>query len=195
MSSGPNGDLHTPITRRLHTNPRRRADEGNPSALGPRHSGRRFVIAAVLSLVALLGMLYAAFLDWRGRHEELAAFGRDEVATVVWPLAEVQPPGVEAETWRAAVADTRAMIEAVATSGMLDRARLEALRDELDQCVAEATPATAVAALRAVWDDLERRAGPVITREFLRPPQPPRRPAILRNDAREPEAEPTADGS
>jgi hypothetical protein len=182
MSSGGNGDLHTPITRRVRADPQRRAD-GDLPGLGPRHSGRAFVIAAGVALGVIGALLYAAFLHWRATHRELAAFGRDEVAATIAPLSEIEPPGVDAGPWRSAVADTRAMIEAVTASGALDRPRSEALRDELRGRVADATPQTAVAVLRSIWDDLERRAGPVATREFLRPPHPPRRPAILRDGA------------
>ncbi len=137
------------------------------------------MVAAALSLVVVGGLIYASFLDWRARHQELVAYGREQVAPTVAPLVDIKPPGVPAEDWQQAVADTRALIEALTAAGVLDRPRMEALKAELEAKVAAATPETAVATLRALWDDLERRAGPVLNREFLRPPQPPTRPAIL----------------
>lgn len=180
MASGGNGDLHTPITRRVRLDPRRRV-EGDSTPLGPRHSGRAFVIAAGVSLVLIGALIYAAFLDWMTAHREIVAFGRDEVAPTITPLAEMEPPGVDVGEWRSAVDDTRALIAAATASGLLDRPRMETLRDELRERVADATPATAVDALRSIWDDLERRAGPALTRQFLRPPRPPQRPALLRD--------------
>jgi hypothetical protein len=166
-------------------NPRFRFDDpGSPRAQGPRLSGRRFVAAGVVALLVLWGALYVAFRDWRARHRALAEFGRAAVAPAVEPLAGLRPPGVDPADWSRAVADTRAMLVALTASGLLDRPRMEALRDELRGRVARARDETAVETLRSLWDDMEARAGPVLTRKAERPPHPPPRPAILaRRDA------------
>jgi hypothetical protein len=163
-----------PFHKRFRRDGRDRAE-----ALGPRHDGRWFVTLGVLTLIVLWAALYVAFRDWRARHRALAEFGREAVAPTVDPLAKLRPPGVDPTEWVSAVADTHAMLVVVTSSGLLDRPRLEALRAELGQRVAGATPETAVATLRAIWDDMEARAGPILTRESQRPPHPPRRPELL----------------
>jgi hypothetical protein len=154
--------------------------DGVAQALGRGYSGRWVVAFGIIALAVVWGVLYVAFLQWRARHQALAAFGRIEVAPVVEPLAKLRPPGVEEPEWQQSVADTRAMLDAVTGAGLLDRAGLEALRDELRGRIATATPESAIATLRSIWDDMERRAGPVLTRDPDRPPHPPRRPELLK---------------
>lgn len=131
----------------------------------------------MIGLVAIL--LYVSFQSWKAHYRALAEFGRSEVAPVVDPLAELQPPGVAREDWRRAVADTHTLLVVLTTSGLLDRAAMEALRDELRGRVAAAAPATAIDTLGGIWDDLVKRAGPTLTVKPSRPPFPPDRPAIL----------------
>lgn len=168
------------MPHRLRLDPR----SGDPKALGPAHSGRRFVLIGAAALLLAWAGLYLVFRDWRARHRALAEFGRIEVATAVAPLADISPPDVDPAAWRRAVADTRAMLVAVTGAGLLDRPKMATLRDELHQRVAASRPGTAVATLRAIWDDMERRAGPVLLREYERPPHPPRRPDVLKDHSR-----------
>jgi hypothetical protein len=126
-------------------------------ALGPRHSGRVFVIAAVLTIVLIWGLLYLVFRDWRARYRERADFGRREVATAVDPLAELVPPGVASAEWRRAVEATHAMLAEVTTSGRLDLPQMQALRDDLARRVAGARPETARAVLAGLWEEMESK--------------------------------------
>lgn len=152
-------------------------------------SGRRFVIAGVIATLLIWGAVYLAFLYWRGRYRALAEFGASQVAPLVDPLADRVPPGVEPDAWRGAVADTRGMLLALTGAGVLDRSQMELLRDEVAARVARATtPGSARDELTALWDQMEREAGPVIAPDVDPPPGPrhaarhprPPRPALLR---------------
>ncbi|HEX8201213.1 MAG TPA: hypothetical protein VF590_12055 [Isosphaeraceae bacterium] len=126
-------------------------------ALGPRHSGRAFVVAAVLTVLLIWGLLALAFRDWRVRYRARADFGRHAVAAAIDPLASSVPPGVSPPEWRRAVDATHAMLVEVATSGRLDRPQLEALRADLARRVAGARPETARAVLAGIWDAMESK--------------------------------------
>jgi hypothetical protein len=155
-------------------------------------SGRWFVIAGLLATLAIFGAVYLAFLDWRTRYRALAEFGAKEVAPLVDPLASRVPQGVDPEAWRRAVDDTHGMLVALTGAGVLDRPQIEAIRAEVASRVARATPATARVELTALWDDLERRAGPVLapdtappshgSRHAARHPRPAR-PVLLRSNS------------
>lgn len=136
---------------------------GGPDAAGPRHSGRRFVVVALLGLVLVAGGLALAFRAWRAAYRRRAAFGAGSVAPVVLPLAATVPPGVEPADWAHAVDRLRDLVVAVTGANLLGRAQMEALRAELADRVARARPATAAAVLVRTWDELEDRAGPVVT--------------------------------
>ena len=135
-----------------------------PDVLGPRRSGRRFVIVGVSVVLAVAVGLGLAFRAWKAHQLALAEFGAREVAPVVDPLAERVPTGVEKAEWGRVVAQGHRLLVALTGSGALDRGRLEALRDELRERIAEARPETAAFVLNAIWTDLEDRAGPVLTR-------------------------------
>ncbi len=134
-----------------------RRPEGDDS--GHLLSGKRFVLAAGLVLALTWGGLSLVFRDWRARHRELAAYGREHVAAAVEPLADTPPPGVGAVEWRAAVDSTRRMLADVTASGLLDRPGLDDLRLDLEGRVAtaRARPATALAVLSGLWDDMGRK--------------------------------------
>jgi hypothetical protein len=155
------------------------------------HSGRRFVISAVLVGLVLVGLLALAFRDWRARYRERAAFGASRVAGAIDPLAEVVPPGVAPDSWRRAVAETHAMLVALTASNLLDLAQMRALRDEVRARVARARPETARDELAGLWDGIASRAAPVLgtrhPRPTLLPPRPvkgPARPPIRPPSAR-----------
>ena len=126
-------------------------------------SGRRFVVAAIIGLLAVWGVVYLAFDAWRARYQALAEFGATAVAPLVDPLADQVPPGVDPKAWRQAVADTHAMLVALAGAGLLDRTQLEDLRADVSTRVARASAGTARKELTDLWTDLERKAGPVIS--------------------------------
>ncbi|MDX2038799.1 MAG: hypothetical protein SFX72_19285 [Isosphaeraceae bacterium] len=151
-------------------------------------SGRRFVIIACLSILVIWGLVWLAFSGWKARYEELAAFGKTEVAPRVERLARLEPTGVAPRAWVAAVEDTKTMLIALTSASVLDRAAMVDLALEIDSRVAKADASNAVAVLAGLWDDLEDRAGPVIasggtpvnpnSRHAARIPRPAR-PAIL----------------
>jgi len=150
-----------------------------PDALGPSWSGRRFVIVGVIVLIAIWSALYLVFREWRSRHRELAAFGAREVGPLVDPLASLSPPGVEPKVWADAVRDSHAMLDALTASGLLDRPSMEALRDDLHRRFAATTSESAVPDLTALWDEMQAKAGPILTGRPSRPPFCPTRPEIL----------------
>jgi hypothetical protein len=124
------------------------------------HSGRRFVIMAVLAVLVIWGVLNLAFREWRARYRERAAYGVSRVVPAIDPMAEVVPPGVDPVTWRDAISQTHAMLSTVIASNLLGIGEMRVLRDELDQSVARARarPETAVAELAGVWNAMADRA-------------------------------------
>ncbi len=154
--------------------------------LGREHSGRRFVLIGAAVIFAVWAGLFLAFRQWRERHRADVEFGRREVAAVVEPLKRLEPPGVTPKVWRGAVDDSRGMLEAVVGSGMLDRPAMERLRDELRDRFAKTSPDSAVGDLGTLWDDMEARAGPVLTRKAERPPFVPERPILLKRPTAKP---------
>jgi hypothetical protein len=161
---------------------RRRPDDGTVS-------GRRFVIAGVIGVLAVWGAVYLGFRAWREQYRALAAYGATEVAPLVDPLADVVPPGVDPEAWRKAVAETHAMLLALTAAGLLERADMEGLRSEVAARVASSSPETVRCELILLWDDIEHKAGPAISpdvtpaapgsRQATRHPRPAR-PDLLR---------------
>jgi hypothetical protein len=157
--------------RRLRLDRVVEARSGEPPATASGRSGRALVIGAVLGVGLLWGVLSLAFSGWRGRYHERAAFGAREVAPAIDPLADVVPPGVALHDWRQAVARTHAMLVALTAANLLDRPRMEALRDELRARVARARPETARGELARIWADLKRRAGPILNDARHPPPK------------------------
>ena len=154
----------------------------------PRASGRHAVVALVAAVLTLWLGLDLAFRGWKARYQALAEFGASRVAPAVDPLASTNPPGIPPSEWRSAVADTHAMLVALTGSGVLGEPQMDDLRRAIAARVALARPETALKILSDLWDDLERKAGPVIapdrvapppgSRHAARVPRPPR-PKIL----------------
>ncbi len=146
-------------------------------------SGRRTVVALVLTVLALWLGLDLAFRGWKARYDALARFGASKVAPANDPLAELIPPDISPIDWRAAssLADTHAMLLALTGAGVLDRSQMDQLRQDVADQVARARPETALKTLADLWDDLERKAGPVIA-----PGPDPYPPANSRHAARNP---------
>ena len=157
----------------------------------PRASGRRAVVVLVAAVLTLWLGLDLAFRGWKARYRALAEFGASRVAPAIDPLASTNPPDVPTLEWQAAVADTHAMLLALTGSGVLGESQMDDLRRDIAARVARARPETALKALANLWDDLERKAGPVIapdrvppppnSRHAARNPRPPR-PKILGHD-------------
>ena len=154
---------------------------GAGGGAGRGRSGRLFIVGFVVGVLTLWGTLWLVFRDWRARHQALADYGARAAAAPVGRLKDRIPPGVNAETWRGAVADTRAMLERLTASGLLDRPAVDRLAITVHGRVAraEADPDRAVAEMTGLWNDVEARAGPWLTRRTQRPPFPPRRPRLF----------------
>lgn len=142
-------------------------DNGAGGRQGPQDeggtSGRLFVIVGCLAILALWGGIYLAFSGWKARYLALAEFGRTEVAPLVDPLALMEPEGVDSRLWKQAIEDTHTMLIGLTSAGVLDQEAMTALREDIKIRVKQATPTTALATLAKLWDDLEERAGPVIS--------------------------------
>jgi hypothetical protein len=154
------------------TDRRWRLDEmgPNPGNHARQISGRKAVVALVLTILALWLVLDLSFRSWKARYNALAEFGASKVAPAIDPLARTLPPDVPPNDWRVAVADTHAMLLALTGAGVLDQPQMEQLRQDINQRVAQARPETAVKTLAGLWDDLERQAGPVIAPDSTPPP-------------------------
>jgi hypothetical protein len=164
--------LSRPVRRR-----RSRTDRTRPKRDDAGHSGRVFVTVAVVVILVLWGSLFLAFRLWRSNYRERAEFGANVMAPAIDPLVAVVPPDVAPEAWRAAVADTHAMLLAVSGSNLLDRDQMAALGAKFGGRVASARPETALETLAEVWDEMEFQAGPVVTEHHARPKVlPARRP-------------------
>ena len=158
-------------------------------------SGRLFVTLGVMGILVAWGAVYLGFRSWRANYEALAEFGATQVAPLVDPLGDIVPPDVDAEAWKKAVSDTHGMLLALTGSGLLDRPAMEALRGEVIKLIASATHDSVRGDLIKFWDDLEHRAGPVISPEVT-PARPgsryekrhprPARPEILRHEQDKP---------
>lgn len=173
-TNGRYGGPHDPIRRlrydeipALMEKPRGREPRaGSPAAgtaattgLGPSHSGRWFVILAVIAVLIVWGLLYVVFREWRARYRVRAAYGASQVAPAIDVFAEIKPPGIDRAKWRDAVARTHATLVTVTASNLLGLPEMRELRGELQRAAARARekPETAVAELAAVWDDLSER--------------------------------------
>ena len=136
----------------------------------PRASGRRTVVAIVAAVLTLWLGLSLSFRGWKARYQARTEFGASRVAPVIDPLASDPPPGIRPADWRAAVADTHAMLLALTAAGVLDESRMDGLRQDLADRVARARPETALKTLSDIWNDLERQAGPLIAPDRISPP-------------------------
>ena len=87
-----------------------------PRPMSREFSGRRFVIGAGVTIAVIWLALFLVFRDWRARHRDASEFGRREVATVVDPLADMVPQGVDRKRWLQAVDDSHDMLMTVTGS-------------------------------------------------------------------------------
>lgn len=177
MRTTSNGETGNGHVRRYRVDPRDKTLGAH--AAESRHSGRLLIVCGVAGLLVLWGVLFLIFQDWRARYRELAKYGETQVAPTVEVLSDQIPPGVDPKAWRDAVTDTRSMLVVVTSAGQLDRLKMEALRDDLVKRFADVRPETALQELGRLWDEMEAKAGPVVTRKPTRPPYPPDRPKLL----------------
>jgi hypothetical protein len=134
----------------------------------------------VIVLLLLWGTLYVVFRDWRARYRVRAEYGATQVAPMIDPLAEVVPPGDEPADWRAAVAETHAMLVTLTAANLLDLRQMQALRADVAARVqrARAHPDAARGELADLWNDLAAQASPILTPRHPRPKLLPPPPAV-----------------
>jgi hypothetical protein len=155
--------------RRWRFDPRR-AESPLDCGVAPGPSGR-WVVVAIVSVILVLWLgLDLSFRAWKARYRALVEYGETQVAPVIDPLASEVPPDVAPTDWQVAVSETHAMLLALVGSGVLDRSLMDELRREIAAKVAAARPETARRTLADLWDDLERKAGPVIAADLGPPP-------------------------
>lgn len=170
----------------------RRPDPKGATAPGtladPGHSGRRFVLVSGLVLLAIWGVLYLLFRDWRARYYERARYGASYVVPAIGPMARIEPPGISPEAWRDSVASTKSMLLTVTSSNLLDEKQMRELRSELEDAAARSSahPERAVAELATIWNNIADRGefllkdgkspgGERHPRPRILPPRPARR--------------------
>jgi hypothetical protein len=141
----------------------RRVD-GSGVVRGRGASGRGFVIVLALLLGGVSLALYLGFRQWKAEHVEWAAYGAERVATVVSPVAQRVPAGVTPEEWGKVVDAAKRVVVGLTASGALDIRQMRVLRGELQERFNGVRPEGAAEALLGAWEELERRAGPVLTR-------------------------------
>jgi hypothetical protein len=146
-----------------------------PEGSGWFASGRVLVTTIVVVVLLVWGSLNLVFRQWRSRYLERKAYAEQVIAARVEPLAKVVPPDVSPAEWRAAVAETRAMLKTLTDSNMLDAARIEDLSARVSDLVRDAHPDDARTRLADIWDDAEGGAGPVVTARHIRPKLLPER--------------------
>jgi hypothetical protein len=138
----------------------RQTDTSLTTEAGRGHSGRRFVVVALIVVLLTWGGLYLAFQRWKANYQARVAYGTSNVVSALGPLKEVIPPGVDQTAWRDAVDKTRAMLSTVVASNLLDLRDMDRLRAELDERVASAQsrPDSATTELAAIWNEMADRA-------------------------------------
>jgi hypothetical protein len=156
-------------------------------------SGRVFVATSIVVILVLAGVLALAFRAWKSQYQARVAHGDAMVVKAIEPLAELTPPNLSASDWSKAVAQTRAMLETVVRSNLLDIPQLDAFGAGIAEKVAaaRARPETAPAELGAIWDDVENGPGfvreVVSRRKHVRPTCLPPRKALDRVTGKLPE--------
>jgi hypothetical protein len=132
--------------------------------LGTPRSGRWFVVALVFLLAAFALALFVAFRQWRSRHDSLADYGANRVAEALRPLADKVPPQLDPDAWARIVEQARRLVVGLTASGTMNIDQMRRLRAEIQELTLAARPETVAGSLESLWSDLERRAGPGLTR-------------------------------
>lgn len=125
-------------------------------------SGRKFVICLTIVILMIWGALYLGFRAWKAGYERRAAAGRISAARIR-PLVNARPPGVEIWEWEDTVDHAEAMLIALTGSNLLSVDQIQELSARIDKLTVEAQrdPSRSTELLRAFWDEVSKRAGPV----------------------------------
>ena len=172
-----------PSAPRIRLDPSSKGDSSTPSGV----SGRRVVLAICVVVLSLWGALTLAMNSWKAAYAAKAEYGRTQIAPLVDPLAKFIPPGVDATEWADAVQDTHAMLHALTAANLLEMDGLQALRTDIETRFQNPQPETVRMNLIGLWDELEKKAGPVLNASLPPPPssrhaqrvERPKRPALL----------------
>jgi hypothetical protein len=135
---------------------------GISDPLGRGRSGRRLVTVAVLGILVIWSMLYIFFVKWRAGYRARVSYASVALAPTVDPLSQVIPPNVDPATWAETIAETHAMLDRLAGSGVLDMDQIQTIRADLNQRVAHARPDTAIRDLVEIWSGLDAKARPIV---------------------------------
>ncbi|MBI1325652.1 hypothetical protein GC170_21010 [bacterium] len=125
-------------------------------------SGRKFVVGLTILILMIWGALYLGFRAWKAGYEGRAAAGRISAARIR-PLVNARPPGVEIWEWEDTVDHAEAMLIALTGSNLLSVDQIQELSARIDKLTEEAQrdPSRSAELLRAFWDEVSKRAGPV----------------------------------
>lgn len=125
-------------------------------------SGQKFVIGLAVVILLIWGTLYLGFRTWKAGYEGRAAAGRVSAARIR-PLVKARPSGVEVWEWEDTVDHAEAMLIALTGSNLLSVEQIQELSARIDTLTSEAErdPSRSVELLRAFWDEVSKRAGPV----------------------------------
>lgn len=124
--------------------------------------GQWLVLGLVLTLLLVWGCLFFFFRSWRERYVALSTFGKTQVAPLVDQLEPLIPTGVSRDAWLSRLSDTRAVLVATTSAGMMSQDQMTALQSEIQLQVGSATSANAAQVVDSLWESLEQKAGSVI---------------------------------
>ena len=156
-------------------------------ATSPGVSGRRVVLAICVVVLALWGALTLAMSSWKAAYAAKAEYGRTQIAPLVDPLEKCVPQGIDVDEWGAAVKATHTMLHALTAANLLEMDALQSLRADLVVRLRDPQPETVRVTLTELWDELEKKAGPVLnasqpppaTSRHAKRVERPERPALL----------------
>ena len=111
--------------------------------------------------------------DRHPRPRIIPSYGATRVVPAIEPLRAIVPAGVDPVAWRDAIDQTRAKLLALTDSHPLDVREMGRLRAELSRHVSRACdqPATAVAELAQIWDQVADRNENLRPRPKILPPR------------------------
>lgn len=125
------------------------------------YSGRRFIIALVIAVLAFWATIGLAFNLWRQAYLKKAEVGR-KIAHQVRVLVDYKPVSISRPDWEDAVDYFEAMLIAVTGSNLLGQKQLEQVDSELQQLISNSARdhEKSFDLVRTFWNELNRRTGP-----------------------------------
>ncbi len=125
------------------------------------YSGRRFIIALIIAVLAFWATIGLAFNLWRQAYLKKAEVGR-KIAHQVRPLVNYRPGSISRPDWEDAVDYLEAMLIAVTGSNLLGEIQLAQVDAEVKMLIADSARdhEKSVELVRTFWNELNRRTGP-----------------------------------